>query len=163
MTKNTSVCVPPSVMAHWNISLKRWHLEHFLKLSFLIVFFLTVHVSLVSILKFLIRIFKTKSYSMEFKSKSESVIPNEFPTKHIIPFVWKLLKLMNHGIDVSRSTEKLFFYKFWRLPNSSLPLQLHWPFGQIDRYFGRYFVRFFCPGAKSMGVTHIAYIVIHKL
>ena len=29
-------------MTHWNILLKRWHLEHFLKLSCLIVFFFTV-------------------------------------------------------------------------------------------------------------------------
>ena len=29
-------------MMHWNISLKRWHLKHFLKITSLIVFFLTI-------------------------------------------------------------------------------------------------------------------------
>ena len=40
------------------------------------------------------RIFKMKSYNMEFKSKNKSVKPNQF----IFPFIWKLLKLMSHGI-----------------------------------------------------------------
>ena len=59
------------------------------------------------------RIFKMKSYTMEFKSKNKSVIPNQFQIKHIFRFIRKLLKVHESRyiatFEASRSTDKLVF------------------------------------------------------
>ena len=45
-----------------------------------------------------VKTFKMKSYSMEFKSKKQICYTKSVSNKDIFPIIWKLLKLMSHGI-----------------------------------------------------------------
>ena len=44
------------------------------------------------------KIFKMKSYSMELKLKKQICYTKSVSNKAYFPFIWRLLKLMNHDI-----------------------------------------------------------------